>query len=146
MLTPETMDRAWACVAANVVKNAADRFEQFMKEGKDKEEALEMCSQERFVAAKVHTAGYIYRQFKEGIAELAKKEDKSNGVIETLEKVCTLYGAWSMEENASYFLKYKFYTPEQMDLVTAAVSLFDRTKRMARAHAGTLSTGHRSLP
>lgn len=117
------MDRAWACVAANVVKNAADRYEHYMKkEGKDKEEALELCSQERFVAAKVHTAGYIYRQFKEGVAELAKKEDQGNGVIATLEKVCKLYGAWAIEENAGYFLKCKFYSPEQMDTITAAVS------------------------
>jgi hypothetical protein len=52
-LTPQTIDDAWACVAANVVKNAADKYEAYLGEGKGKEEALEMCSQERFVAAKV---------------------------------------------------------------------------------------------
>lgn len=60
-LHPDTIDNAWKCVAANVVKNAHEKFEGFVKPGKGKEEALEMCSQERFVAAKVHTAGYIYR-------------------------------------------------------------------------------------
>ncbi|KAK4051733.1 fatty-acyl coenzyme A oxidase [Microbotryomycetes sp. JL221] len=122
VMDPETLDQAWACISANVVKNAADRYDQFLKEGKEKEEALEMCSQERFVAAKIHTSGYIYRQFKAGVQELARSEDASNGVIKTLEKVCALYGAWSIEENAGPFLKYKFYTPHQMDLITAAVT------------------------
>ncbi|ORY83524.1 acyl-CoA dehydrogenase/oxidase C-terminal [Leucosporidium creatinivorum] len=121
-LKPETIDNAWKCVAANVVKNAHGQYEKFVKEGKGKEEALEMCSQERFVAAKVHTAGYIYRQFREALVELAQKEDPSNGVVATLEKICALYGVWSIEENAGYFLKYKFFTPEQMDIITAEVN------------------------
>lgn len=103
----DTIERAWACVSANVVKNAADRFDQFVKEGKHKEEALEMCSQERFVAAKIHTSGYIYRQFRAGIEDLRKTEDSNNGVIATLEKICALYGLWAIEDNAGPFLKYK---------------------------------------
>jgi acyl-CoA oxidase len=55
------MDKAWECAAANVVKRAADAYEKYSAQGKEKDEALEMCSQERFVAAKVHTTGYIYR-------------------------------------------------------------------------------------
>lgn len=57
----ETLDEAWACVAANVVKRAHESYEINLKGGAQKDEALEMCSQERFVAAKVHTTGYIYR-------------------------------------------------------------------------------------
>lgn len=59
------MDSAWACVAANVVKRASDVYDVYLageggkKRGKD--EALEMCSQERFIAAKIHVSGYIYR-------------------------------------------------------------------------------------
>lgn len=52
-----TIDRAWACVAANVVKKAYDAYGVYTKQGKQKDEALEMCSQERFIAAKVHTTG-----------------------------------------------------------------------------------------
>ncbi|KAM0746136.1 acyl-CoA oxidase [Meredithblackwellia eburnea MCA 4105] len=118
----ETIDQGWACVAANCVKKAHDMYESFIKQGKQKDEALEMCSQERFIAAKIHTTGYIFRQFREGLAELAKTENPSTGVVATLEQICRLYGTWSVEENAQYFLKHKFYTPAQMDLITAEVT------------------------
>lgn len=118
----DVMDAAWGCIAANVVKRAADSYESHIKSGKDKDEALELCSQERFVAAKVHTTGYIFRQFRDSLPELAATEDASNGVTATLQLVCRLYGACSIEENAQYFLKYKFYTPEEMDKITEEVS------------------------
>lgn len=136
------MDAAWGCVAANVVKKAAEVYAVFLKSGKEKDEALEMCSQERFIAAKVHTTGYIYRfvlfsfwatfgcsnearrQFRDSLVELAKTEDPSNGVVKTLEMICRLYGTWSIEENAQYFLKHKFYNGEQMDIVSAEVRSF----------------------
>lgn len=121
-LKPKTINDAWACVAANVVKNAAEAYERYMSEGKDKDEALEMCSQERFVAAKVHTAGYIYRQFQEAVELLDQTEDKSNGVVKTLEKICRLYGLWSIEENSGAFLKYGYYSASQMDLITTEVT------------------------
>lgn len=57
----ETMDAAFDCVAANVVQKAHDAYETHLKAGKAKDEALEMCSQERFIAAKVHTTGYMFR-------------------------------------------------------------------------------------
>lgn len=118
----DSIDRAWATVAANVVKKAHDSYENFLAQGKGKEEALELCSQERFVAAKVHTAGYLFRQFRLALVELAKKEPEGNGVVATLEKVCRLYGGWSVEENAQYFLQYKFYSPEQVDRLTKEVT------------------------
>ena len=118
----DSIDQAWACIAANVVKKAHDAYEGFLKQGKAKEEALELCSQERFVAAKVHTAGYLFRQFRLALAELAKTEDPSNGVVATLEKVCILYGGWTVEENAQYFLQYAFYTPHQVDVLSKEVT------------------------
>jgi len=60
----DTLQAGWDCVSANVVKQAHDKFEEALKSGggaKNREEALELCSQERFVAAKVHTAGYLFR-------------------------------------------------------------------------------------
>lgn len=118
----DSIDRAWATVAANVVKKAHDTYELHLAHGKGKEEALELCSQERFVAAKVHTAGYLFRQFKLALGELGKTEPTESGVVATLEKVCRLYGGWSVEENAQYFLQYKFYTPEQVDHLSEAVT------------------------
>lgn len=55
----EDIDAGWACVAANVVKKAAEDYAGFLKAGKNKDEAMERCSQSRFVAAKMHTTGYV---------------------------------------------------------------------------------------
>lgn len=53
------IDRAWACVAANVVKKAASDYASHAAKGVSKAEAMEMCSQSRFIAAKLHTIGYV---------------------------------------------------------------------------------------
>ncbi|GAA5960703.1 hypothetical protein JCM21900_000508 [Sporobolomyces salmonicolor] len=117
-----TLEQAWACVAANVVRKAHEAFEEAKKGGLEREEALEQCSQQRFVAAKVHTAGYLFRMFHEALVELAKTEPPSNGVVSTLNDICRLYGCWAIEENAAHFLKYRFFSPEQMDLISAEVT------------------------
>ncbi|GJN92665.1 hypothetical protein Rhopal_005700-T1 [Rhodotorula paludigena] len=120
----DTLQAGWDCVSANVVKQAYEKFDEALKSGKAKgrEEALEACSQERFVAAKVHTAGYLFRMFREALVELAKDEPADNGVIPTLESICRLYGCWAIEENAQHFLKYRFFSPAQMDIITAEVT------------------------
>lgn len=65
--TLEGIDAGWATVAAHAVKKAADDFQACMKAGKSKEQAFEECSQVRFVAASVHTSGYIFRQFRAAV-------------------------------------------------------------------------------
>ena len=138
----DTLDAAWACVAANVVKRASESYDSHLVGEVKKDEALEKCSQERFIAAKVHTTGYIYRsvhllsilrpprlifaddrQFRTSLLELEKTEPASNGVVAMLELICRLYGLWAVEENAQYFLKYRFFSPEQMDIISHEVSL-----------------------
>ncbi|GAA5911899.1 hypothetical protein JCM8208_002850 [Rhodotorula glutinis] len=121
----DTLQAGWDCVSANVVKQAHEKFEAALKSGggaKNREEALELCSQERFVAAKVHASGYLFRMFREALIELASNEPADNGVVATLEKICTLYGCWAIEENAQHFLKYRFFSPSQMDAITAEVT------------------------
>jgi len=60
--------------------------------------------------------------FREALVELAKTEDPSNGVIKTLDEICVLYGCWAIEENAQHFLKFGFYSPAQMDLISKEVT------------------------
>lgn len=57
------------------------------------------------------------------MAELSKTEDPSNGVVATLESICRLYGLWSIEESAQYFLKFGFYSADEMDKVSEDVSV-----------------------
>jgi len=60
--------------------------------------------------------------FRGALIELEKTEDKSNGVLKTLNEICTLYGCWAIEENASHFLKYGFFNGQQMDELTKEVT------------------------
>jgi acyl-CoA oxidase len=55
----QDIDQGWACIAANVVKKAAEDYAGFLKDGKSRDQAMEMCSQSRFIAAKMHTIGYV---------------------------------------------------------------------------------------
>ena len=55
----EDIDRGWACVAANAVKKAAADYARELGKGLSKDEAMERCSQSRFIAAKLHTIGYV---------------------------------------------------------------------------------------
>ncbi|KAH9473481.1 hypothetical protein MJO28_000690 [Puccinia striiformis f. sp. tritici] len=115
----DTMDLAWGTIAANVVKKAADVYEAKVKQGLGKDVALEGCAHERFCAAKIHTMGYIFRQFRDALALLSDEEPRT---LKTLTTICQLFGAFQIEENAAYFLKYEFYTPKQMDIVSETVT------------------------
>ncbi|WVO14615.1 hypothetical protein L204_102252 [Cryptococcus depauperatus] len=108
--------RAWNCVAANVIKKAAEEYVSFLKAGKSKEVAMEKCSQSRFIAAKVHTIGYIFTMFKDAVEEM---EDSPETKV--LKSVAKLYGLWQIEEQQGYFLKYGFFSAEQVDEVQKAV-------------------------
>ncbi|KAJ9117604.1 hypothetical protein QFC22_004454 [Naganishia vaughanmartiniae] len=110
------IDRAWACVAANVVKKAASDFAGHAAKGVSKAEAMEMCSQSRFIAAKLHTIGYIFRMFRQACNEQEKGPEK-----QVLTDICRLYGLWQIEEQGASFLKYGYFSGEQMDKVQSEV-------------------------
>lgn len=83
------IDQGWATVAAHAVKKAAEDYQREVKSGKSREEAFEICSQVRFVAASVHTSGYIFRQFRQAVERLPAGKD---GVRESLEMLAKFYG------------------------------------------------------
>lgn len=97
------MQKAWQCVAANVIKRSADEYVALLKSGKRKDEAMEQCSQARFVAAKVHTVNYIFNMYKEAVEEM----DRESAETKVLETVCKLYGLWQVEEMQGYFVRCK---------------------------------------
>jgi acyl-CoA oxidase len=61
---------------------------------------MEKCSQSRFIAAKLHTYGYIFNMFKEAIRDLESSDESK-----VLETVCRLFGLWVIEEQQGFFLK-----------------------------------------
>lgn len=115
----EGIDRGWATVAANAVKKAADDFEALLAAGKNRDQAFEESSQARFVAASVHTSGYIFRQFRNAVE---KMERKSDGVRDHLELLAKFYGLWQMEEKAAFFLRSGWITSDLLDKVQARVT------------------------
>lgn len=66
--------------------------------------------------------------FHDAVLELGKTEPASNGVVKTLDDICRLYGCWVIEENAAHFLKYKYFSAKQMDIITAEVSSWGRLR------------------
>lgn len=108
---PEVIIEAWQVVCANVVKNTALEFENCMKQGLDQDDAYEQCSQSRLYAAKLHSYGYLFNRFVDGVSKV------QGNLKEVLMDVCMLYGLYTVEENAGAFLQYGYFSPEQMDQI-----------------------------
>ncbi|KAG0273669.1 fatty-acyl coenzyme A oxidase, partial [Linnemannia exigua] len=77
----------------------------------------------RLAAAKIHSFGYIFRRFAQAV------KSAPEGLRAILTKVCFLYGFYSIEQNAGFFLQYRYFTPSQMDFVRAQVNVFCREVR-----------------
>ncbi|KAI9360642.1 acyl-CoA dehydrogenase/oxidase C-terminal [Pilaira anomala] len=108
---PEVIIEAWQVVCANVVKNTALEFENCIKQGLDQDDAYEQCSQSRLYAAKLHSYGYLFNRFVDGVSKV------QGNLKEVLMDVCILYGLYTIEENAGAFLQYGYFSPEQMDQI-----------------------------
>ncbi|RKO83474.1 acyl-CoA dehydrogenase/oxidase C-terminal, partial [Blyttiomyces helicus] len=106
--TLEVISDAFLLVSANVVKKAGEDFEEGIKKGLNQEDAYEECSQARLYAAKIHSFGYLYHRFKDGVAR-APAELKP-----ILSKLCQLYGLYNIAENSGAFLQYEFFNPRQV--------------------------------
>lgn len=115
-LSLDDIEHGWDCVAANAVKKAAYEYAAFRKQGKNKDESHEACSQSRFIAAKLHTTAYIFKMFKAAVTEMPESAESA-----TLTTVAKLYGLWQLEQNEGYFLKYGFLLPEHTDEVQRQV-------------------------
>ncbi|KAG0228921.1 fatty-acyl coenzyme A oxidase [Actinomortierella wolfii] len=123
ILSFDIIQEAWNVVTANVVKKAGDDFEACLKAGLNPEAAYEDCSQARLAAAKIHSYGYIFRRFAQAV-----KGAPAN-LQPILTKVCLLYGLYSIEQNAGFFLQYRYFTPSQMDFVRSQVNNYCRLVR-----------------
>ncbi|KAF9574305.1 fatty-acyl coenzyme A oxidase [Mortierella alpina] len=123
ILNFDIIQQAWGVVTANVVKKAGDDFDASLKQGMNPETAYEECSQARLAAAKIHSFGYVFRRFAQAV------KSAPEGLRPILTKVCFLYGLYSIEQNAGFFLQYRYFTPSQMDFVRAQVNVFCREVR-----------------
>lgn len=125
-LDMDDIDQGWACVAGNAVKKSAADYEAGLSKGLSKDEAMERCSQSRFIGAKLHTFGYvsrsaiqrltyadlviakIFRKFKQAVVDHPKGPER-----DVLELCCRLYGLWQIEEQGAFFLKCRLASPQR---------------------------------
>lgn len=68
----ETIGMGFWVVSGNLVQKAGNDFEACLKKGKKEEEAYEECSSARLAAAKMHSFGYLFHRFKDGISKAPK--------------------------------------------------------------------------
>ncbi|ORX61404.1 acyl-CoA oxidase [Hesseltinella vesiculosa] len=114
---------AWQVVCANVVKAAALEFEQCLARGMDQDDAYEECSQSRLYAAKLHSYGYLFNRFADGVSKL------EGNLALVMRDVCLLYGLYTIEENAGAFLQYEYFSPAQMDFIRSQVNALCKSVR-----------------
>lgn len=72
----EVISKAFNMVSANVVKKAGDDYAECISKGQSEEEAYEECSTARLTAAKIHSFGYLFHRFADGICPRAQLEFK----------------------------------------------------------------------
>jgi acyl-CoA oxidase len=108
---PAVIIEGWQVVCANVVQNAALEFEDCIKRGLETDDAYEQCSQSRLYAAKLHSYGYLFNRFVDGVSKV------EGSLKSVLMDVCLLYGFYTIEENAGAFLQYEYFTPKQMEFI-----------------------------
>ncbi|EGF79196.1 hypothetical protein BATDEDRAFT_89509 [Batrachochytrium dendrobatidis JAM81] len=115
-ISMEMIGQAHWLVAANVIKAAGENFEASLKRGLKEDAAYEECSQARLYAAKIHSYGYLFHRFKDGVLKAPAN------LQPILTKLCLLYGLYNISENTGPFLQYEFFTSLQIEWVKARVS------------------------
>lgn len=120
---PKVIVEAWEATAATAIANAAVFYEEELaKVGKNNvAEAMELVSQQRYEAARIHTRLYHVTAFFNRI----QKSDASSEVKSILTDLAVLFGLWSIEKDAALFLKSGFLNPKEIDQVTKLVDNYN---------------------
>lgn len=127
--TFDGIERGFNTATAYFVKLAAEEYAALIKDGMNREQAFEQCSQIRFVAASINTSLFIFRQFRHAVEKL--EEDGTN-VKKTLTTLAIFYGLWQIEEKGALFLRSGFLNAEQFDFVSKRVTeLCAETRKFA---------------
>lgn len=104
-------------VTSDATANAYAEYKSHIKEGKPKDQALELCSNLRFVAARLHCITYL-------IGNAAKQISKLSPGPETkvLEQLLRLYALYEVEREAGGFLSTGYFTTDQIKSVQTQVN------------------------
>lgn len=115
---------AFEVVAGRVVQKAGTDFEACLTKGLKEEEAYEQCSQTRLYAAKIHSFGYLFHRFKDGI------QSAPPNLLTVLERLCLLNGLSSISQLSGAFLQYQYFTPQQIDWINEKITVLCKQVRM----------------
>ena len=105
----------YSVVAANCAVAAAKAYQKLLSSNSSESDALEGCSAQRFVAAKMHCLNFMLVSFKDAIA-LAP-----GGLQPILQQLCSLFALHKINENAGAFLQYGYFGPEHIDAIQSQV-------------------------
>ncbi|ODQ67990.1 acyl-coenzyme a oxidase 2 [Nadsonia fulvescens var. elongata DSM 6958] len=114
---------AWQVVASNIINAATDKFTELTTvQGLSLDQAMEEISQQRFLAAKIHTRQHLIRSFFDRIKNYPYKTDGDNSIREHLANLAKLFALWSIEQDTGLFLHAGYLTPAQIDSVGTHVT------------------------
>jgi len=120
----DVISLAFDVVSAHVVQKAGEDYAECIKKGMKEEVAYEECSSARLNAAKIHSFGYLFQRFKDGIAKAP------SAIYPVLKNSCQLYGLYNISELSGPFLQYEFFTPQQMEWIRSRVTLLCKQVRL----------------
>lgn len=107
---------AFDMVSANLVQKLGRDFEECLKRpGMDADAAYEETAISRLFTAKAHTYGYLFHRFHDAV------ERAPSHLSQVLTNLCSLYGLYTIQENAGSFLQYGYFTAPQMDMIRSRV-------------------------
>ncbi|KAK9316325.1 acyl-CoA oxidase-domain-containing protein [Lipomyces starkeyi] len=117
------LSEAWEVVAAAVVSKAGESFIALRKKGLSADEAFEETSQQRFLAARIHTKCFLVLKFFDRISSSGPE------IKPVLTDLSYLYAIWSIENDAGLFLQAEFFTSKQIDDIRELCNLYCRKVR-----------------
>lgn len=113
---PSTLVRGWNLVAAKVTEQATIQYKKLEKSGLEVDSIWEKLSQLRFKVARINTRSFLVKSFFEQVEKSASPATKK-----VLTELATLFALWSIEEEASVFLEFKFVTAEDLSQISLLV-------------------------
>lgn len=108
----------WEHVSAVGISQAVDRYVELEKEGVSQTEAFERLSQQRYDVTRVHTRMYLIKSFFENL------KTASPALQPVLTDLALLFALWSIETDASVFLRYGFLEPKDISTITVLVNKY----------------------
>ncbi|XP_030162971.1 peroxisomal acyl-coenzyme A oxidase 2 isoform X2 [Lynx canadensis] len=115
-LHPQLYTKAWAHVAARLIKDSAHHLQTLMQSGADRYEAWNQTTVMHVQAAKAHCHYVSVKNFTETLDKL----ENEPAIQQVLKRLCDLYALHGILTNSGDFLHDGFLSGAQVDAVRTA--------------------------